>query len=347
MPDQIIPSTVLPRSRDTVINLGRRATLLGLAAGTFVVATRLSSPAFAQAKKYGGDAMEGGLKDDPRVFLSIADDGTVTLLCNRAEMGQGIRTGWAMVVADELEADIARLKVQQAPGDEARYGNQNTDGSRSMRHHFDPLRRIAAAARLMLEQEAASRWNVPVAEVKAANHEVVHAASGRRLGFGALAKGAAARPVPTQQMLVFKAPDRYRYIGKPDIGLVDNLDITTGRALYGIDARPEGLAFAVIARPPVFGGKVKSFDAAETMKVPGVLKVVSIDSPSIPSVFQPRGGIAVVAENTFAAIKGRSALKIQWDDGPNATYDSVAFRKTMEEAASKPGKVVRNDGNVL
>lgn len=346
MPDQIIPSTILPRSRDTVINLGRRTALLGLAVGTFVVATRLSSPAFAQEKKYGGDAMEGGLKDDPRVFLSIADDGTVTLLCNRAEMGQGIRTGWATVVADELEADIARLKVLQAPGDEARYGNQNTDGSRSMRHHFDPLRRIAAAARLMLEQEAASRWNVPVAEVKAANHEVVHAKSGQRLGFGALAKGAAVRPVPTRQMLVFKGPDRYRYIGKPDVGLVDNLDITTGRALYGIDARPEGLAFAVIARPPVFGGKVKSFDAAETMKVPGVLKVVSIDSPSIPSVFQPLGGIAVVAENTFAAIKGRSALKIQWDDGPNATYDSVAFRKTLEEAASKPGKVVRNDGNV-
>lgn len=346
MPDQFIPSTVLPGSRNTVINLRRRAALLGLAAGTFVIATRLSSPAFAQEKKYGGDAMEGGLKDDPRVFLSIADDGTVTLLCNRAEMGQGIRTGWAMVVADELEADIARLKVQQAPGDEARYGNQNTDGSRSMRHHFDPLRRISAAARLMLEQEAAARWNVPVAEVKAANHEVVHAASGRRLGFGALAKGAAARPVPARQMLVFKAPDRYRYIGKSDTGLVDNFDITTGRALYGIDARPDGLAYAVIARPPVFGGKVKSFDAAEAMKVPGVLKIVPIDSPSIPSVFQPLGGIAVVAENTFAAIKGRSALKIQWDDGPNAGYDSVAYRKTLEEAAAKPGLVVRNDGDV-
>ncbi len=194
-------------------------------------------------------------------------------------MGQGIRTGWAMVVADELEADIGRLKVQQAPGDEARYGSQDTDGSRSMRHHFDPLRRIAAATRLMLEQEAAARWNVPVSEVKAANHEVVHAASGRRLGFGALAKGAAARPVPSRQMLVFKAPDRYRYIGRSGTQLVDNFDITTGAALYGIDARPEGLVYAVIARPPVFGGKVKSFDAAETMKVPGVLKVVPIDGP--------------------------------------------------------------------
>ncbi len=148
MPDQIIPPQFFLSHRNTVLNLGRRATLLGLAAGTFVVATRLSSPAFAQAKKYGGDAMEGGLKDDPRVFLSIADDGTVTLLCNRAEMGQGIRTGWAMVVADELEADIARLKVQQAPGRRgSATGNQeHRSGSRSACvYHFDPLRRGAAA----------------------------------------------------------------------------------------------------------------------------------------------------------------------------------------------------------
>ena len=346
MPDTIISNSGVAHSRSGVFNLRRRATLLGLAAGTFVVATRLSSPAFAQEKKYGGDAMPGGLKDDPRVFLSIAENGTVTLLCNRAEMGQGIRTGWAMVVADELEADIGRLKVQQAPGDEARYGSQDTDGSRSMRHHFDPLRRIAAATRLMLEQEAAARWNVPVSEVKAANHEVVHAASGRRLGFGALAKGAAARPVPSRQMMVFKAPDRYRYIGRSGTQLVDNFDITTGAALYGIDARPEGLVYAVIARPPVFGGKVKSFDAAETMKVPGVLKVVPIDGPPIPSVFQPLGGIAVVATNTFAAIKGRSRLSIQWDDGPNGSYDSTAYRKTLEAAAAAPGLVVRNDGDV-
>lgn len=345
MPDTILATSALSTSRQRVVNLRRRALLLGLAAGSFVVATRLSSPAFAQGKKYGGDAMPGGLKDDPRVFLSIADDGTVTLLCQRAEMGQGIRTGWAAVVADELEADIGRLQVRQAPGNEALYGNQNTDGSRSMRHHFDPLRRIAAATRLMLEQEAASRWNVPATEVKAANHEVVHAASGRRLGFGALAAGAAKRPVPPPQALVFKAPNQYRYIGH-DVALVDNLDITTGRASYGIDARPEGLAFAVVARPPVMGGKVKSFDAAETMKVPGVLKVVAIEAPSTPTEFQPLGGIAVVAENTFAAIKGRSRLSIQWDDGPNATYDSVAYRKTLEEAAAKPGLVVRNDGNV-
>lgn len=329
-----------------VTNLARRSVLLGLTSGTFVLAVRLSPPAFAQEKKYGGDGMEGGLKDDPRIFLSIAEDGTVSLLCHRAEMGQGIRTSWGMVAADELEADLARVKVLQAPGDQARFGNQNTDGSRSMRHHFEPLRRIAAAARQMLEQEAAARWNVAVTEVKAENHGIVHGASGRRLDFGALAAGAAARPVPARESLVFKAPSQFRYIGRDNVPSIDNLDITTGKAVYGIDARIDGMAFAVVARPPIYGAKVKTFDATQAMKVPGVLKVVAIDPPTMPSVFQPLGGIGVIAENTFAAIKGRSKLDIQWDEGPNASYDSVQYRKEMEAAASKPGKVVRNTGDV-
>jgi isoquinoline 1-oxidoreductase beta subunit len=327
-------------------NISRRALLLGLTAGTLVLAARLSPPAMAQETMYGGDAMSGGLKDDPRIFLSIADDGTVTLLCNRAEMGQGVRTSWAMVVADELEADLARVKVQQAPGDEARFGNQNTDGSRSMRHHFMPLRRIGAAARRMLEEEAAARWGVPVAEVNAETHEVVHRSSGRSLGFGALARAAARRPVPAREALGLKDASRFRYIGRETISLIDNDDFTTGKAAYGIDAKVEGMVFAVVARPPVYGAKVRSFDATEALKVPGVLKVVSIDTPAIPSTFQPLGGIAVVAGNTFAAIKARSRLDIQWDEGPNASYDSAQFRGTMETAANNPGKVVRDNGNI-
>jgi isoquinoline 1-oxidoreductase beta subunit len=199
------------RASPNATNLSRRAVLLGLTAGSLVLGLRL--PALAQTKKFGGDAMPQGLKDDPRIFISIADDGKVTLLCNRAEMGQGVRTSWAMVVADELEADMARVTVLQAPGDEARYGNQNTDGSRSMRHHFEPLRRIGAAARRMLEEEAASRLGVPIAEVAAVNHEVVHRASGRKLPFGDLARNAAQRAVPDRALLSFKAPARFRYIG--------------------------------------------------------------------------------------------------------------------------------------
>ena len=326
-----------------ITNVARRSVLLGLAAGSFVLSIRL--PARAQEKKFGGEGMPGGVKDDPKLFLSIADDGTVNLLCIRAEMGQGIRTGFQTVIADELGADLGRVKVLQAPGNQAKFGNQDTDGSRSMRHHFLPLRRIAAATRQMLAEEAAAKWGIPVTEVKAENHGMVHGPSNRRLEFGALAKGAAARPVPPADKLVLKPVSEFRYIGK-DVPLIDNLDFTTGKAVYGIDARVDGMAYAVVARPPVLGGKVKSFDAAKTMKVPGVLKVITIDPPTPPIVFQPLGGVAVIAENTFAAIKGRSQLEIQWDDGPNASYDSVQYRKTLEEAAAKPGQVVRNNGDV-
>lgn len=338
--------TMTAVSVSDLTNVSRRAVLLGLAAGSFVLASRPTAYALPEEQTYGAEAMPGGVRDDPRIFLSIADDGTVTLLCNRAEMGQGVRTSWAVVVADELESDLARIEVRQAPGNQDRYGNQNTDGSRSMRHHFEPLRRIAAAARQMLEAEAADRWGVPVGEVTAENHEVVHGASGRRLGFGALAHGAAERPVPARESLVFKAPDRFRYIGRDDIPLVDNLDITTGKPIYGSDAQVEGMVFAVVARPPVYGGKVKRFDATETLKVPGVLEVVPIDAPALPSAFEPLGGVGVVAENTFAAIKGRSLLDIAWEDGPNASYESTRYRETMEAAARQPGKVVRDDGNV-
>jgi len=328
------------------LNVSRRALLLGFAAGSLVLASGPFALAAEAEKKYGGEAMAGGLKDDPRIFLSIAEDGAVTMLCNRAEMGQGVRTSFAMVVADELEADFARFKVLQAPGDQDRFGSQDTDGSRSMRHHFMALRRIGAAARQMLEAEAAARWNVPAAQVKAETHKVLHATSGRSFGYGELAQAAAARPVPASAELKLKDPAKFRYIGKAGNKLVDGADITQGKALYGIDARPEGVVFAVVARPPVYLGKVKSYDAAEALKVPGVLKIVPIDGTSAPPGFLPLGGVAVVAENTYAAIKGRSKLTIEWDDGPNASYESAAYRKTMEEASRSPGKVVRKNGDV-
>jgi isoquinoline 1-oxidoreductase subunit beta len=250
------------------------------------------------------------------------------------------------VIADELEADWSRVRAAQAPGDEARYGNQDTDGSRSLRHFYMPMRRAGAAARAMLEQAAASRWGVPVSEVRAENHAVLHQASGRSLGYGELAKDAAALPVPERDTVRLKEPGSFRYIGTDKVGLIDNRDITTGKAGYGIDMRLDGMLYAVVARPPVFGGKVARFDAAETMKVPGVVKVVEIEAPEIPSEFAPLGGIAVVARNTWAAIQGRERLEIEWEDGPNAGYSSDAYRAQLEEAARKPGKVVRAQGDV-
>ena len=189
------------------------------------------------------DGMPNGWIDNPLAFVSIADDGTVTIVCHRSEMGQGVRTGMPMIVADELEADWKRVRVAQAPGDEKKYGNQDTDGSRSTRHFFEPMRRCGAAARddarIRGGQAAGS---VPVSEVAAKNHEVVHKPSGKKLGYGALAKAAANEPVPARESLRLKDPKDFRYIGKGNLKLVDGPDIATGKAKYGIDTRLDGHA---------------------------------------------------------------------------------------------------------
>ena len=329
-----------------VINVSRRRFLQGVSLGGLVLALGYPSSARAQEpKKYGADGMPNGWVDNPLAFVSIAADGTVTIVCHRAEMGQGVRTGMPMIVADELEADWRRVRVVQAPGDEKKFGNQDTDGSRSTRHFFEPMRRCGAAARTMLEAAAAERWKVPASEVQARNHEVVHRPTGRRLGYGTLAKAAAAQPVPARDTLRLKDPKQFRYIGKEGMKLVDGRDIVTGKAQYGIDTRLPGMLYAVVARPPVYGGKVATFDPAAALKVPGVARVVQIEASAPPAHFNPLGGVAVLARNTFAAMQGRQALQITWDDGPNAGYDSAAFKTALEASARKPGKVVRNDGD--
>ncbi|MCY7262956.1 MULTISPECIES: xanthine dehydrogenase family protein molybdopterin-binding subunit [Pseudomonas] len=329
-------------------NLSRRSFLKGVGAtGALVLAASWGwQQAFAEDQKFGADGMPHGWVDDPKVYVSIASDGSVTVICNRSEMGQGVRTSLSMVVADELEADWAQVKVKQAPGDEARFGNQDTDGSRSMRHWYEPMRRCGAAARTMLEQAAAEQWQVPLSECRAQLHKVVHQPSGRELGYGALAAAAGALAVPARDSLRLKQASEFRYIGKEATRAIDGEDIVNGRAVYGADVHFEGMLFAAVARPRVYGGKVKSVDDSAALKVPGVIKVMPIDGRPLPSEFQPLGGVAVVASNTWAAIKGRDALKIEWDDGVNAGYNSIEYRKELEAAAQKPGKVVRSTGNL-
>ena len=299
------------------------------------------------ARKFGADSMPGGTVDNPLVFIAIAPDGTTTIVAHRVEMGTGVRTSLPMVVADEMEADWARVKIVQAEANEARYGNQNVDGSRSMRHFLAPMRRVGASARYMLEAAAAARWGVPLGEVEARQHEVLHKASGKRLGFGELAIEAARLPVPHADQLRLKDPARFRYIGKGRIRSFDSDDIARGRALYGMDMRLPGMVYAVVARPPVLGGKVRHVDAAEALKVPGVLKVVELAPFSGAPVFNPLGGVAVVASNTWAAMQGRKALKIEWDDGPHAAYSSATYRTELEKVARAPAKVLRDQGDVM
>jgi isoquinoline 1-oxidoreductase beta subunit len=333
--------------RVTVEKISRRTVLkgLGIAGGLVLAAPVMSRQAFA-AYQTGAAKMPHGTVVDPKVFVAIAPDGIVTILAHRSEMGTGVRTSLPLIVAEEMEADWSRVKVKQAPGDEVKYGNQDTDGSRSTRHYLIPMRQIGASARGMLEAAAAKRWGVPVGEVKAVNHEVVHSASGRKLGFGDLAADAAKEAVPNLETLKLKDPKDFRYLGKGQVSVVDLRDITVGAAHYGSDTRLPGMKYAVIARPPVTGGKLVSFDAADAMKVSGVEKVMEVKGWPWPSKFQPLGGVAVIARNTGAAIKGRDALKIVWDDGDNAKYESVAYRTELEEAARKPGLIVRKEGDV-
>lgn len=338
-----------PAANARIANVSRRSLLLGMGVGSLVLAVGLPTLGRAQDApvQFGADAMPNAWRDDPNVFVSIAEDGIVTVTVHRAEMGQGVRTSIAMVVADELEAEWDMVRVTQAPGDEGRYGNQDTDGSRSLRHFFDPMRRAGASARTMLEQAAADAWDVPLSEVRAEGHVVRHAGSDRTMGYGELAAAAAALPVPDREGLRLKDPSTFRYVGKADIGLVDNDDITRGTTTYGIDVRREGMLYAVIARPPVFGGRVASVDDSAALQVAGVERIVRLDPPAIPAEFQPLGGVAVIARNTWAAIKGREALVIEWEDGPHAAYSSDDFRAELEAAVQTgDGTLILNRGDV-
>lgn len=337
-----------------ISNISRRKMLKGFALGGFVLAVGLPLRARAEGeeqkgpKKYGADAMPHGTVDNPLIFVAIAADGAITILCHRAEMGQGVRTSLPMVVADEMEADWGRVTVKQAWAEEARFGNQDTDGSRSVRHFFMPMRRVGAAARAMLVSAAASQWNVPESEVQAKNHELIHTPTGKKLGFGDVAQKAAQLEVPSGDALKLKSADAFRYIGKGQTHIADGMDIVTGRAQYGQDVRLEGMLYAVVARPPVFGGKLVKVDDAAALKIPGVVKVVTLAGSPPPAMFNPLGGVAVIATNTWAAIAGRKALKIEWEGGPHASYDSAEYRKQLEASVRKPTeKAVRNDGDAM
>ncbi|WP_437965351.1 molybdopterin cofactor-binding domain-containing protein [Sorangium sp. So ce260] len=279
------------------------------------------------------------------VFLHIATDGTVSIVCHRSEMGQGIRSSLPVLVADELGADMARVKIVQGDGDKA-YGDQNTDGSRSVRDGYEPMRRVGATARAMLVAVAAKKWRVPAAECVAEQHAVHHAKSKRSLDFRELVADAAKLPVPDAKTVALRPASELKRVGGP-LPLLDGPAIVTGAAQFGADVRLPGMLTAVIARPPVVGGKVVRYDGARALAVPGVKKLVDLPGPTGGAVgFQPLGGVAVVADTTWAAMRGRAALQIEWDHGANAAYDSATYREALSGAARAPGKVVRKVGDV-
>jgi len=267
----------------------------------------------------------------PNAWIEIRPDGAVTIWTGRSEMGQGVRTAMPMIVAEELEADWTRVRVAQADADPA-YGDQFTVGSRSVRSGFEPLRKAGAAAREMLIGAAALTWNVPRDACRARNGTVEHVPTGRRLGYGDLAARAATLPVPSDPPL--KPTSEFRILGKR-MPRLDTPDKVSGAAVFGLDVRVPGMVYAAVARCPVFGGRVQSFDPAPALAVPGVQRVVQISS-----------GVAVVADRTWAAFQGKKALKIEWDEGATARWSSDGIWSAFTAAAARSGEVVRAMGDV-
>jgi len=273
---------------------------------------------------------------EPNLFVALDADGTVRITTHRSEMGQGIRTALAQVVADELDADWSRVAVEQAQGD-AKYGDQNTDGSKSILLNYDRLRAAGASARLMLRQAAAQRWEVEVDSVAAVNHEVVHQASGRRLGYGELAAEAAALPVPGDAPL--KPEAEHRFIGKPTTH-VDAADIARGKGTFGADFSLPNMATAVVVRCPWLGGGVQNI-ANKPANEAGLVGIEVLDpAPSAGPVFAPLGGVAVVAEDTWTAVRIARGLDIEWTGSPNRDFDSDALRQSLRNALERPGTLV-------
>ncbi|MGX5173190.1 molybdopterin cofactor-binding domain-containing protein [Aliikangiella sp. IMCC44653] len=281
----------------------------------------------------------------PDVFVSIAPTGQVTIISHRSEMGQGVRSTLPLLVADELEADWQRVTVEQAIGDQ-KYGSQNTDGSRSVRKNYHKLKEAGAILRTMLQQAAAQVWKIPVEQVKIYNHQAINQLSKQTLDFADLVSIASRLPIPARSQLQLKSAKEQRYIGKENIKLLDEKAIATGNTIFGFDVELEGLKVAVIARPPVVFGKVKSYDASETLKVPGVIKVIEMPSLKAPAAFKALGGIAVIAENTWAALQGRDKLNIQWDHGENQNYSTQKHQAVFEKALTNPPHIIRKRGNV-
>ncbi len=299
---------------------------------TFLTASAVAGGGMAIG--YSGSASAQNPEDlDFNPFVRINPDNTVTLIIHKPENGQGAVTTLCMLLTEELECNWQTLNWEFAPVARV-YGFplQGTFGSLGVRSSWQPLREAGAKARVMLQQAAAARWNTGIENTRAENGLVINIQTGGTLSFGDLAAAAAMLPVP--ETVALKTPDQYRYIGKATKRR-DTLAKITGGAGYGIDVRIDDMAFAVLARCPVFGGRVQRFDAARALAFPGVLDVVEVSR-----------GVAVVANNTWAAIEGRKLLDITWDEGSSANLSSAGILAMQKELVSTPGAVGRNDGDV-
>lgn len=271
-------------------------------------------------------------------FVSIGNDGGIRIVVHRSDMGQGVRTSLAMLVADELGADWQHVVVNQAPGD-MRYGDQNTDGSSTIRLNWEPLRKAGAAAREMLLTAAASKLDVDVSELRAERSEVVHDKSGRSLRFAELAEEASKLDVPAEPKLK-KASER-TLIGRDTAG-VDLHDVVIGKAVFGIDVEVPDMLHASLERSPTVGGKLESYDREAALAVPGVRDVIELEGNGVHT----NAALAVVADNTWAAMQGRTKLAATWDAGEGPLEQTEQHRAMLADSAMASGKVALETGDM-
>ena len=302
-----------------------------------VVGFRLSTRVFA-----GQTADQEKKTPNPfDAWVRITPDNRVTLILGKSEMGQGIMTALPMILAEELCVDWKNVKVEQAPTNPKIY-DLGTGGSGSVAGSWLPLRRAGAAAREMLIAAAAQKWEVGVDTCKAQDGQVVHGNPKRYMSYGELIEAAAKLPIPNFNTVPLKNSDDFTLVGH-DTRRYEVRDKATGAATFGIDSRVPGMLYAVVARCPVFGGKVVSFDAAKAKAVPGVRDVIAFETSGRGA--STTGGIAVLAVNSWAAMQGRNALEVKWDFGPASKESSAGLHEQFLANAAKPGKIVRNDGD--
>lgn len=279
----------------------------------------------------------------PNVFLQIETGGEVTVWVTKTEMGQGVRTALPMIIADELGVEWGQVRIRQADAAaDDRYGSQLTGGSTSTRTLWDPLRRAGATARELLIGAAAGRWEVDLASCVARAGQVHHEASDRNAGYGELVDDAAELELPDPETLILKSSLEYKIIGT-DVRRVDGPAIVTGAATFGLDTRVPGMIYAAVARCPVYGGRLGEYDPGPALAVPGVQRVVSLEGRH--EGFYIAAGVAVIAENSWAAIRGARALEVDWSPGTSAGGNTEQLRAELRQRVQEPGTVVRNDGD--
>jgi isoquinoline 1-oxidoreductase beta subunit len=321
---------------EDIQNISRRnfVKVFGLASGGLIIGCQFTS-------EKESIRIDDGTTFTPNLFVQLKKDGKLILLSSRSEMGQGIKTSLTSAIADEMDADWEYVSVDQATGNK-KFGNQNTDGSRSVRTILEPMRKLGATTRAILIAAAAKKWQISPSDCTAEMHYVINKNNNKKLFFGDLVEEAMQIEIPKDVQL--KDKKDFKYIGKT-LKSIDIKDFTHGTATYGLDARLPNMKFAVIARCPSTFGTVKSFDNSEAIKVVGVEAVFEIERVKRP--FGMLGGVAVVANNTWAAIQGRNNLEVIWGTGENGKYNSKNYTQKLTNRVHTRGKVIPpTKGNV-